>query len=179
MEKIKFNTSFAGTDKERRARHGLLWNHGDYRLLDNLFKRGEDLKAMCVALQRPADGVLSKLHALKYLSYDPVESCYYYAIEPDKTLVEFKTLAEFKTHSSQPQKKEPAMNKNLIESKVFVNGTDATDMSDAEIFRLIAKTEDEISKLKAIKTPSKKLSDAISKLEADVIKLAEYVDSRG
>ena len=81
---------------------------------------------------------------------------------------------------TQPEttKKESTMSKQLIESKVFVNGIDATGMADAEIFRLIAKTEGEIEKLRAIKTASKKLSGAISKLEADVIKLAEYVDSR-
>ena len=70
------------------------------------------------------------------------------------------------------------MSKNLIESKVFVNGTDATGMSDGEIFSLIAKTEAEITKLEAIKTPSKKLAAAIDKLQEDVVKLATYVDER-
>ena len=55
---------------------------------------------------------------------------------------------------------------------------DATDLSDKEIFVLIAKTEAEIDKMKAIKTPSKKLAAAIDKLQEDVVKLATYVDER-
>ena len=110
----------------------------------------------------PIRGVISKLQRGRYIYYDYADGCYRVS------------------NPTQPAtiKKESTMSKQLIESKVFVNGTDATGMADAEIFRLIAKTEDEIAKLRAIKTASKKLSGAISKLEADVIKLAEYVDSR-
>lgn len=70
------------------------------------------------------------------------------------------------------------MTAKLIENKVYINGTDATGLSDKEIFVLIAKTEAEIDKMKAIKTPSKKLAAAIDKLQEDVVKLATYVDER-
>ena len=158
----EFNTRFALTDNVKRARHGLPWTLGEYTELAKLFVAGHDLKYISEALQRPADGVISKLERCGYIRYDLTNSCYRI------------------TNPVQPAtaKKEPTMSKQLIESKVFVNGIDATDMADAEIFRLIAKTEDEIAKLRAIKTVSKKLSGAISKLEADVTKLAEYVDSR-
>ena len=158
----EFNTSFARTDNVKRALHGLPWTPDEYTALARLFVAGHDLKYISEALLRPADGVVSKLEHCGYIRYDPT-SCCYHVTNPTQ---------------SATTKKEPTMSKQLIESKVFVNGIDATDMADAEIFRLIAKTEDEIAKLRAIKTASKKLSGAISKLEADVTKLAEYVDSR-
>ena len=158
----EFNTRFALTDNVKRARHGLPWTLGEYTELARLFVAGHDLKYISEALQRPAEGVISKLQRGRYICYDYADGCYRVSNPTQPTTI----------------KKESTMSKQLIESKVFVNGIDATDMADAEIFRLIAKTEDEIAKLRAIKTASKKLSGAISKLEADVIKLAEYVDSR-
>ena len=158
----KFDTSFALTDNVKRACHGLPWTPDEYITLARLFVAGRDLEYISEEMQRPAAGVISKLQRGGYICYDYTDGCYRVS------------------NPTQPAttKKELTMSKPLIESKVFVNGIDATDMADAEIFRLIAKTEDEIAKLRAIKTASKKLSGAISKLEADVIKLAEYVDSR-
>ena len=158
----EFDTSFALTDNVKRARHGLPWTPDEHATLERLFVAGHDLKYISEALQRPAEGVISKLQRGRYTWYDYTNGCYRV------------------NNPTQPAtiKKESTMSKQLIESKVFVNGIDATDMADAEIFRLIAKTEDEIAKLRAIKTTSKKLSDAILNLEVDLIKLAEYVDSR-
>ena len=159
----EFNTSFALTDNVRRACHGVPWTPDEYITLARLFVAGRDLEYISEEMQRPAEGVISKLQRGGYICYDYADGCY--PTQPATT---------------QPAttKKELTMSKQLIESKVFVNGIDATGMADAEIFRLIAETEYEIAKLRAINTASKKLSGAISKLEADVIKLAEYVDSR-
>ena len=158
----EFNTRFALTDNVKRACHGLPWTPDEYITLARLFVAGRDLEYISEEMQRPAEGVISKLQSGRYISYDYTNGCYRV------------------NNPAQPAtiKKESTMSKQLIESKVFVNGIDATGMADAEIFQLIAKTEDEIAKLRAINTASKKLSGAISKLEADVIKLAEYVDSR-
>ena len=158
----EFNTSFALTDNVKRARHGLAWAPAEYASLVKLFVAGHDLEYISEALLRPADGVISKLQHCGFIRYDSTDNLYH-VINPPKPAT---------------TKRESTMSKQLIEFKVFINGTDATDMTCAEIFQLIAKTEDEIAKLRAIKTASKKLSGAISKLEADVIKLAEYVDSR-
>ena len=163
----EFNTSFALTDNVKRARHGLTWTPAEYVSLGRLFVAGYDLKRISEVLMRPADGVIHKLQRGRYICYDYTDGCYRVSNHTQPATTQPATI-----------KKESTMSKQLIESKVFVNGIDATGMADAEIFRLIAKTEDEIAKLRAIKTASKKLSGAISKSEADVIKLAEYVDSR-
>ena len=167
--KPAFDTSFARTDTERRARYGLPWTSNDYANLRKLYLEGSSLVDMCHALQRPADGVLAKLRSTGLVAYDLLDNTYHCVVLPNPRR---QTLATPNTP------KEPTMSKNLIESKVFVNGTDAIGMSDGEIFSLIAKTEAEITKLEAIKTPSKRLQGAIEKLKADVGKLAEYVDSR-
>ena len=169
---LEFNTSFALTDNVKRARHGLPWTPDEYAELTKLFVARHDLEYISEALLRPADGVISKLQRGGYICYDYTDGCYRVSTPAQPATTQPATTQPATT------KKELTMSKQLIESKVFVNGIDATGMADAEIFRLIAKTEDEIAKLRAIKTASKKLSGAISKLEADVIKLAEYVDSR-
>lgn len=170
--KIQFDTSFALTDTVRRARHGRPWTDEEYGLLRKSFMQGHSLQQMCELLQRPAEGTLNKLRSEKLICFDSLLCCDYYVALP----INHPTRL---THSTTELKKEePTMNKNLIETKTFVNGVDATGMSDTEIFSLIAKTEAEIAKLEAIKTPSKKLAEAIGKLKTGVAELAEYVDNR-
>lgn len=158
----EFDTSFSLTDNVKRARHGLLWTPSEYASLERLFVAGYDLKHISEVLMRPADGVISKLQHCGFIRYDPTSNCYRVTNPPKPATT----------------KKEITMSKQLIEFRVFINGIDATDMTGAEIFRLITKTEDEIAKLRAIKTKYEKLSGAISKLEADLTKLTEYADSR-
>lgn len=75
----------------------------------------------------------------------------------------------------QAQPKEPIMK---IETKVFINDVEASTMTDDQIFGEIRRAEKRIEELKAIKTPTKKLADNITKLEEYASKLATYVDSR-
>lgn len=65
-----------------------------------------------------------------------------------------------------------------IETKTYIKGADASTMTDSQIFSRIAGIEQEIDKLKAIRTPSEKLAKTIAELEADVTALAAYVDGR-
>lgn len=79
------------------------------------------------------------------------------------------------TPSLQTQPKEPIMK---IETKVFINDQDASIYTDDQIFAEIRRAEKCIEELKAIKTPTKKLADNITKLEKYAADLATYVDSR-
>lgn len=162
----KFDTAFARNDTERRARHGMPWTESEYESLRNLFLAGTNLEGICKIMQRPADGVLAKLRTRGFISYSAADYCDYYRVTPTGK-------------AATTEQKETTMNRdNLIESKIFINGADATGMSDMEIFRLIAKTEGEIAKLSEIKVQSKKLTATIDKLKAEVAALAEYVDNR-
>lgn len=171
-----FDSSFEGRDNVTRKRRGLPWLPIELSSLRELYQKGRSLQEMCERLERPAAGTLAKLVAVGCLrretDYRSYRSTYYYQMP----LAE--DTAAVNEAINQTTEEEPTMTAKLIENKVYINGTDATDLSDKEIFVLIAKTEAEIDKLKAIKTPSKKLAAAIDKLQGDVVKLATYVDER-
>ena len=171
-----FDSSFEGRDNVTRKRHGLPWLSTELLRLRELFQEGKSLQEMCEMLERPATGTLAKLVGVGCLTRETdtrsYRSIYYYRMP----LAE--DTAAVNEAINQTTEKEPAMTAKLIENKVYINGTDATGLSDKEIFVLIAKTEVEIDKMKAIKTPSKKLAAAIDKLQEDVVKLATYVDER-
>ncbi len=171
-----FDSSFEGRDNVTRKRHGLPWLTAELSRLRELYQEGKFLQEMCEMLERPATGTLTKLVGVGCLTRETdtrsYRSIYYYRMP----LAE--DTAAVNEAINQTTEKEPAMTAKLIENKMYINGTDATGLSDKEIFVLIAKTEAEIDKMKAIKTPSKKLAAAIDKLQEDVVKLATYVDER-
>ena len=173
-----FDSSFEGRDNVTRKRHGLPWLTTELSSLRELYQEGRSLQEMCEMLERPATGTLTKLVGVGCLSRETdtrsYRSIYYYRMP----LAEDTAAVNEAINQTETTQKEPAMTAKLIENKVYINGTDATDLSDKEIFVLIAKTEAEIDKMKAIKTPSKKLAAAIDKLQEDVVKLATYVDER-
>ena len=75
-------------------------------------------------------------------------------------------------------KKEKPMSGIKLETKIFLNGRDASDFSDAEIFSAIAQVEGEIERLEKIKHKPEKLKKAIAKLESDIDDAVKYVDAR-
>ena len=173
-----FDSSFEGRDNVTRKRHGLPWLAAELSSLRELFQEGRSLQEMCEMLERPATGTLTKLVGVGCLRRETdtrsYRSIYYYRMP----LAEDTAAVNETINQTETTQKESAMTAKLIENKVYINGTDATGLSDKEIFVLIAKTEAEIDKMKAIKTPSKKLAAAIDKLQEDVVKLATYVDER-
>ena len=173
-----FDSSFEGRDNVTRKRHGLPWLAAELSSLRELYQEGKSLQEMCEMLERPATGTLTKLVGVGCIRRETdtrsYRSIYYYRMP----LAEDTAAVNEAINQTETIQKEPAMTAKLIENKVYINGTDATGLSDKEIFVLIAKTEVEIDKMKAIKTPSKKLAAAIDKLQKDVVKLAIYVDER-
>ena len=175
-----FDSSFEGRDNVTRKRHGLPWLPIELSSLRELYQNGRSLQEMCERLERPATGTLTKLVGVGCIRRETdtrnYRSIYYYRMPlAEDTAAVNEAINQTTTETIQ---KEPAMTAKLIENKVYINGTDATGLSDKEIFVLIAKTEAEIDKMKAIKTSSKKLAAAIDKLQEDVVKLATYVDER-
>ena len=175
-----FDSSFEGRDNVTRKRHGLPWLSTELSSLRELYHEGRSLQEMCERLERPATGTLAKLVGVGCLTRETdtrnYRSIYYYRMPLAEDIAAVNEAVNQTT--TETTQKEPAMTAKLIENKVYINGTDATGLSDKEIFVLIAKTEAEIDKMKAIKTPSKKLAAAIDKMQEDVGKLATYVDER-
>ena len=69
-------------------------------------------------------------------------------------------------------------NTPTIETRVFILGNSAADMTDEQIFNHIARIEGEIKKLKEINSRPKKLEAKLAKMEEDIAALAKYVDER-
>ena len=159
-----FDTSFYYEDrKHTRARRGMTWTTDELNHLDEMYLAGCDLRAMTTALERPVDGVMAKLAHLGRCVYSGTGRIYYHA----------------KPNSRTNTTEETTMEKNApIETKTFIFGADAANMTDAQIFTQIGKIEREIATLDQIQHKPKKLSARIEELRADVVKLAEYVDAR-
>lgn len=79
--------------------------------------------------------------------------------------------------ATQPQQEKP-MSVFTSVTTHFVNGNDASKLSDDELFAQLARGEQQLDKLKAIKTSSKKLAAQIEDMHDQLTKLAEYIDSR-
>lgn len=172
-----YETSFRKIDSEIREHHGRVWSVPESKGLEDLFKCGMPLEGICRTLQRPSAGVLSKLVKAGYLKYDTAKDAYLRLEPPEPCKNSLNPQPPIYQLPDQ-QLEETNMTAKIIETKVFVNGTDATNMDDMTIYNLMAKTEAEIAKLKSIKAVSRKLTERIEDLEKQVQKLANYVDDR-
>lgn len=75
---------------------------------------------------------------------------------------------------------EPIMAKTPIEitTKTFVNGTDVKDMTDAQVYDLIAQQEAAIKELEKIEAKPKKLVAELARRREGITALVEYLDSK-
>lgn len=196
-----FNVSFAKitgiNDRSNWEMYGKTWVVADENKLTDLFWAGKDLKAMCEALKRPPNGIITRLVHLRCLSFDPIAYKYFVARRPkvkptpppEPTPVELKQ--EIDDHLSAAAEcfsdlsnslKEILMTKSTeiikIETKTFVNGVDISTMEDAAIYQLIATQEAEIEELDKIKNKPKKLKEEIAKRQEGITALVSYLDSK-
>lgn len=148
-------------------RSGHTWLKEDYMLIKERYNEGASLYELCNESGRSPHSVLAKLVELKILAVEPKTYNYTVLIKPGHLEL-----------NSKPTEKEIIMSNANIETKVFIQGKDATEMTDAQIFSLIAKLEGEQDKLSQIKNKPKKLVAAIEALTLDIEMLVEYVDGR-
>lgn len=66
----------------------------------------------------------------------------------------------------------------LIEKKTFINGVDASTLTDDQIFNVIKQAEAEIEGLELINNKPEKLGKKIAKLQKAIEKVRQYVDER-
>lgn len=65
-----------------------------------------------------------------------------------------------------------------ITTKTFINGEDVANMSDSQVYDLIAQQEKDIEKLESIKHKPKKLVKEIEDRKAGIAALVAYLDSK-
>ena len=164
MENIQYFGTSVGQLKNLEN-SGKKWEVEELAALRENYNLGLSLHDMCVRHKRPKSGVLNKLCELRILRYSSANYSYIVVAKP-------KNVNKVETE------KETIMSNANIENKVFIQGKDATEMTDSQIFSLIAKLESEQDKLSQIKNKPKKLVAAIHALTLDIEMLVEYVDGR-
>lgn len=164
MQEIQYFGTSVGQLKNLEN-SGKKWEAEELSALVENYNLGLSLHDMCVRHKRPKSGVLNKLCELRILRYSSANYNYIVVAKP-------KNVNKVETE------KEIVMSNANIENKVFIQGKDATEMTDAQIFSLIAKLEGEQDKLSQIKNKPKKLVAAIHALTLDIEMLVEYVDGR-
>ena len=164
MQEIQYFSTSVGRLTDL-SNSGKRWDSEELAALRYNYNLGLDLTEICTRHKRPKSGVLNKLCELRILRYSSANYSYIVVAKP-------------KNDSQTETEKEIIMSNANIENKVFIQGKDATEMTDAQIFSLIAKLESEQDKLSQIKNKPKKLVAAIHALTLDIEMLVEYVDGR-
>ena len=158
-----FPSDYRLRDKVKRANHGKLWTVEERVKLKSLYDTDHTLEMMCEVLERPAEGILAKLSAMRLIRYDQLMNAYYRAATPTEV---------------KPEIKEEIMSTKTIENITFIKGKNAEMLTDNEIFSEIAKLEAQKAALNKIENKPKKLEAAIVKLQDDIQALVDYVDGR-
>lgn len=149
-----------------RHNHGRVWTLSQREELRRLWHEGTPTKDICDGMGRSYRSIVLKLEYFKLVKFDPMTGSYH---SVDEVQVEPSAVHQ--------QTKENIMAAN-IETKVFINGADASGLSDNQIFQHIAKLEMEMDKLIGIRAKSVKKDAAIAALQADIDALVAYVDAR-
>lgn len=152
--------------------HGKPWTQESNMRLAKLWRDTDtDLRDIATDLGRTPSSTASQLKEIGLVGYCSVTHQYTSNRDP-------YTRPKAPSPSTPPEA--PTMNSSAIniETKIFIGGIEAGDLSDADIFSRIARIEGEIDKLKAIRAKSKKRDAAVKKLEDDVAALVAYVDGR-
>lgn len=149
-------------------KYGQRWDDEEKATLLRFAQQRYSLHRLCGFMQRPAAGVLAKLIDLHQIERVPGTDHYQWVPSP----------SERNHNTTQQPSKESAMTTPNIETKTFINGSDASSMNDAQIFSKIATLEAEHNRLDGIQNKPKKLVAVMAAIKEDIAKLVAYVDSR-
>lgn len=164
---------------------GKPWSEDDEVLLAKLFYEGAHIEVMCNVLERTPGGILSRLEVMKIIRDTGWHSDPHTRYEPRKQVIKLKAPAcalpdisdlPFPFHSTTQE--QPMTQELKIETKAFINGTDAKNLNDQTLFTLIADEIKAIDDLEALPVKSKKLAAHIAKRREQVDKVTNYLDER-
>lgn len=160
------------------ARHGRPWSHDELLDLKRWFLEGNTIEEIITKSERSAGGVIPKLKAAGLITDQRVNLKwgydYYYAVDIPAT-EQPETEQPEPEHQSEP---ETIMAEANIKTLILIQGVDAANKTDDDIFKLIAKLEQEAASLSNINNKPKKLLAKIKEIKDDIDKLVEFVDSR-
>ncbi len=188
VERIKFYVP-PGVAGHFYENHGKKWTTGHLVKLYQMFTEGRDCQHMSTTLGRYPEAVVAKMASCGMLIHDyanvyEVSEGYF----KRKGLVNHYLLQAQPQSQPQPQAQPQSqpqpqpetitMNAPTIETRTFIDGVDATTMSDEAIFSKIAKLEEQVDKYEKIITKPKKLQVKIDDIKKGIKELADYVDAR-
>lgn len=170
------------------ARHGRPWLDEDYANLRRMFFEVNSLTYICKTLGRSAGGVVPKLKQMK-LVYEGNDNMYhpniYYAVDSSaetrvqpRSSEELYDLQQAETLNQIQEQTEMNNEVKVIEEITLINGQNATNLSDDDIFKLIGKLEEMAQSLCRIQNKPKKLVAKIDSINEDIKKLVDFVDAR-
>ena len=159
-------------------RHGKPWTAEEMARLVEYFKMGMPLKELVAAVKRSVGGVIPKLME-KRLIFSGATLNYYYNI----TVYSEKEHQMNKTDFgpiSPIEKAAKALVVKTIEDITLIRDFSSigANLSDDDIFQLIAELERQKTSFEAIQNKPKKLQDKIAGITADIQRLCEFVDGR-
>jgi len=175
-----FDASFAERDKVQRANHGKPWEAQEYLALKFYFSNGETLEQMCNTMGRPARGVLPKLFQLELIFSNGSGTVFRQIPTQIKEDSMERSVEKYGCTSGiadATSDATPAASP-AFETRHFIHGREAASMTDAYIFNLIGRKEDEINRLNRIHNKPAKLVAAIEALQSEIDQLVKYVDAR-
>lgn len=153
------------------TRHGKAWTNKELADLKQWFLEGNTIAELIDKSERNVGGVIPELKAAGLITDQAVNDIwgydYYYAVD----------LTDIKQPEHQPEP-ETIMAEANIKTIILIQGVDAAHKTDDDIFKLIAKLEQEAASLNNITNKPKKLLAKIEEIKSDISKLVEFVDSR-
>jgi hypothetical protein len=79
---------------------------------------------------------------------------------------------------NHPTEKEETMTAKNIETRTYIHGNNAADMTDSQIFEAIRQLENRKASLEGIKAKPAKLKAQLADIDKDIAAMVAYVDNR-
>lgn len=146
---------------------GSQWSREDDLKLRGLIAAGFTADAIAKQLSRTRVSILSRLMARSILKRNTMTGNYSF-VEEESPTMNPDTACKSSTETNHP----------LIETRIYVNGRIAADMTDEQIFSAIRAAESKIVSYKDIVSKPEKLKALLAKMQEEITELVKYVDSR-
>lgn len=171
--------------------HGKTWTDEAMAELKASWADGKSLRLLAASQQRKPSAVVSKLKALGILSRDDYQSPYRVTGYGQQELVKFHQTAKEPTFNTPAYEfatstKEIDMTTTAptIENRTFIDGTDATQMSDDQIINRLVKLASAAADIEKVLPwlPNGEAREVLIRrqqgLKAGLVELSAYLDSR-
>ena len=145
---------------------GIHWKPIEDTWLKEWVDIGYRVDFIAAKLRRSRESILARLRLFDIVQRDSVTGLYQYVADEKGNIMSSDNAS--KTAYIPP----------LLETRVYVNGRVAADMTDEEIFAAIKKAETTIASYSDMVTKPEKLKAMLVKLQHDITELAKYVDQR-